>query len=177
MKKKDKNREKTGALGFLIKGIAACAFVSVVFAVAGFFFFIPYLNIAAAVVLTPTCTTVFLRFFHKSTRMEDLSTRLVTAVITLPCAYLHICVMTGTLSGIFGKTPVEAVDMRYTVVMEYIEQWSVILRNAVFYISTPAQLMQDLAAWGIEGWFVIALAAIGAQIGIPQFFIHRRSLP
>jgi len=176
MKKKDKHRERTGALFFLLTGIPVSVVVPALLAAAGFLVFIPYLNLASAVLLTPAVCILLYKLLFRKTKMELLPARLLTAGMSLLGAYVYICVLAGTLSGVFGSEPVEMEDMRDTEIMEYVERAPVTFRNAANRFLAPGLLWQDVTAWDEEGWAMIAAAAAAAQMGIPQLFIRKRPL-
>lgn len=173
-KAKDKNREKTGALFFVLTGAAVSAAVAALFAFAGFFIFIPYLNLASAAILVPAvCVPVYKALLGK-TNLTALPARALTGFVSLAGAYIHICVITGVLSGVFGSIPAEAEDMNYTGIMEYIRHAGVVFTNAAFYLANPKFLWQDLIAWGEGGWPMTAASALTAQAVLPQIFIERK---
>ncbi|MDR0324987.1 MAG: hypothetical protein LBI19_02685 [Oscillospiraceae bacterium] len=173
-KQKDKHREKTGALFFLLAGTAVSVTVSALFAFAGFLYFIPYLSLSSAVLLTPVVCTVLYSLFLKKTRLEVLPARVLAAFASLLGAYVYICVMSGVLSGVFGAFPVEVTYMRDTELMTFITDAPVILRNTANYVLSPGMLWQDIAAWSREGWHILMAAAILTQVGLPQLFITKR---
>ena len=177
MNKKDKHREKSGALFFLLTGIPVSVVIPALFAAAGFLLFIPYLNLASALLLTPAVCILLFKLLFRKTAMGTPQARVLIGVASLLGAYVYICVMAGVLSGVFGSVPVEMEDMLDIEVMEYIERAPVIFRNAANRFLAPGLLWQDVTAWNEEGWALIAAAALFAQIGLPQLFIRQRPAP
>ncbi|MDR0294312.1 MAG: hypothetical protein LBH95_09215 [Oscillospiraceae bacterium] len=177
MNQKDKHRERSGMSFFRLTGTVVSAAVPALFAVAGFFFYIPYLNLASAVLFTPLVCALLYKLLFMRTRMGVPSARVATAVVSALGAYVHVCVLTGVLSGIFGAWPVGTAVMAETELMEYIKGAGTIFGDAAHYFLTPGLLWQDLAARGEAGWAMIAAGGVIAQIGIPQLFIRRRPEP
>jgi len=173
-KKKDQevHKESSGALLFLLTSLALSAAVAALFAVAGFLAFIPYGNLASAVLLAPAVCILLYTVLLKKTRLGPLPARVLTGISSLAGAYVYICVIMGALSGIFGQFPVETEIMRETEMMEYLHRIMVILGNAFQYMSYPGLLWQDFAAWNSEGWPMIAAAAFTAQTVLPQIFFR-----
>jgi hypothetical protein len=175
MAKKDKEikREPSGAFFFLLTGLALSAVIAVPLAVAGFFLYAPFLNLASAVLLVPVFYVLLYKSLRKKTRFGAPVARVLTFIVSAAGAYVFICVTTGVLSGVFGAEPVDSEYMRETGIMEYIDSITTVLGNAALYISFPQLLWQDLAAWGSEGWTVIAAAAFFSQVTLPQIFIKK----
>jgi hypothetical protein len=176
-KAKDKNREKTGALSYFLSGTVLCALASALLAVAGFFFFIPYLNIASAVILAPAACIFIRGFLIKRTKLELFPARVLTAGISLAGAYVYVCVVTGVLSAVYGQFPIEAEDLRYTELLEYFRHARPIFTNASIYFAAPRLLWQDLTAWSDGGWPMVAASGVFAQTFLPQIFINTPNKP
>ena len=173
--KKDKHKERSGALFFLLTGIAVSAVVPSLFAFAGFLYCIPYLNIASAALISPLVCTLLCRIFSKKLRVAPLAARVLTAIPSVLGAYIFVCVLTGTLSGVFGALPLETELMNDVEMMEYIKRAGTVFGNAANYFLSPGLLWQDIAARGETMWAMIAAAALIAHFGLPQMFIRKQA--
>jgi hypothetical protein len=174
-KDKDSKREPTGALFFSLSGFAASVSVAALFSVAGFLLFIPFLNLAAAILFCPLAFILIYKPLLRKTRLQPIPARVITAFVSGAGAYVFICVMTGTLSAIFGQAPIENEYLRDAGLTLYLFNINIILGNGAHYLFFPARLWQDLAAWHEGGWTMLAASALTAQIILPQVFIERRA--
>jgi hypothetical protein len=180
MMTKDMNIGKTGALFYAFAGLGVSIPIPAIFAYASFFAFVPWLNLATAVLLTPALLTFLYIVFAGRTRMEIVSTRVITAVVSLIGAWVYICVMTAVLSGVFGANTIDEeitnAIMRETKPEFYLSRLGATLGFMSHYAVSPYLLFQDITAWYREGWHTMALAALCLQIGLPQVFIRKRSV-
>jgi len=181
-KKTDQSYEPSGILSFLIKGVILSIFLPAILTFAGFLVFVPWLNLAAAILVTPLSCALFYRLFSGGLTTEETPARLLTALVSLIASWIFLCVLAGTLSGVYGFEPEPTTFMRhlYEEPMEFIgdldETWKDILQNIAVYLYSPVVLFEDLAAWNEDGWHILALAGCIAQLVIPQFLVKRRRI-
>jgi hypothetical protein len=170
----DNPHEKSGIPGFIVKGAVVSVLIPAIFAAAGFLMFIPYLNLAAGVLLVPLICALCYRGFSGKVKVRVEIIRVLTGVFSLLCAWVFLCVMTGVLSGVYGWEPLEIVDMLYEEPMDILMRWQAIGTNALVYFYSPGILFEDIAAWNEEGWLNIATAGFVVQAGLPQLLVKRR---
>jgi hypothetical protein len=174
------NPNKTGLLGFILKSAAAAVLIPPLFALAGFFIFVPYLNLAGAVLIVPISCALLFRLFSKKLRAEPLAARALTGAASLICAWIFVCVLAGVLTGIHGSEPVEMYDISgnepLDVLELYADHWKDIGTETLGYLYSPVRLFEDLAAWNSGGWLTLAVAGFMAQLGLPQFLVRRRRI-
>jgi hypothetical protein len=183
-KKTDISYEPSGIAPFLIKGTALSIFLPAIFTFAGFLIFVPWLNLAAAVLVTPLFCALFYRLFSGGLNTEQPTTRLLTALVSFIGMWIFLCALAGTLSGLYGFEPESVHELRFLYEpAEVLEAWTEwehfsndILKNFVIYLISPIVLFEDLAAWNEEGWLILATAGCIAQMTIPQFLVKRRRI-
>jgi hypothetical protein len=170
----EKSTEKTGIPGFLLKGLAVSVFIPAVISAAGFLSYIPYLNLAGAVLAVPLACALLYRVFSNKLRVGVPFTRVLTGFLSLICAWVFLCVMTGTLSGVYGWEPLTRAEMLDFELTDILERWEAICINSLVYLYSPARLFEDLAAWNSEGWLTLAAAGFISQTALPQLLVKRR---
>jgi hypothetical protein len=177
-----------GILRFIIKSLIVAVFVPALLAFAGFIIFAPWLTLAGAVLVVPLTCALLFRLFSKKLNASPVVTRVLTGLVSLVCAIIFICVMAGTMSGLYFEwetewEPPEEMHLEplevllgedYIELMDAVEHIGGIYMNSFRYLYSPVYLFEDLAAWNSKGWLTLALAAFIAQIGMPQLLVRRR---
>ena len=178
-------QKSSGALGFFLKSLAVAVIVPALVAFAGFLIFVPWLNLAGALIVIPFICSLFFWLFSKRLTVGVEITRVLTGVVSLVCAWVFVCVLAGSLMSLYGWEPLELEDLDLEVmevltgdedeVLEIAKHIGGVYYESLRYTYSPVRLLEDLAAWdGEGGWLIIALSGVLVQVGLPQLFVRRR---
>ena len=177
--------DSPGVLGFIIKSLAVAVIVPALVAFAGFLIFLPWLNLAGAIIVVPFICSLFFWLFSRKLRVSVELARVLTGIVSLVCAWVFVCVLAGSLFALYGWEPMEIDYLDLDVlevltgneneVLEIAKHIGGVYYESLRYTYSPVRLLEDLAAWdGEGGWLILALSGVLVQIGLPQLFVRRR---